>query len=222
MTETRLLLFVKLPLPGLAKTRLARTLGQERAVALYDAMVRDVLEALDATGLPLTVCHAPVAPLDAYRDWLGRGRSFLLQEGDDLGERMAHALAKAFEDGAERAVLVGGDLPALVPGAVLEALAAADEAGAALAPSGDGGYSLIALAARAFDPGLFRDVPWGAPGVLQDTLAAFAALGRTVRILPEIPDVDTAEDLAALVRTPPPAPLARRTLALAAPDGSGG
>lgn len=214
MADERVLVFVKLPLPGVAKTRLAAEVGDERAVALYDAMVRDVMDSLDAAGAPVTVCHAPVAPLDAYRDWLGRGRRFMLQEGEDLGERMARAFEAVFASGAERAVLVGGDLPGLAPGAVRAALDAVADTGAALAPGGDGGYSLIGFRRDAFAPEVFSSIPWSTPDVLPRTLAAFERLAHPVHLLSPIPDVDTAADLATLAATPEAAPHARRTLAL--------
>lgn len=198
MAEKRILLFVKLPLPGMVKTRLAATVGDERAVELYDAMVRDEINALDATGIPLTICHAPVAPLDAYRDWLGRHRSFQLQEGEDLGERMARAFETAFSKGADRIVLLGSDLPAIRPHDVSDAFDAVAEHGAALAPGGDGGYSLVGFTREAFTPEVFDGIPWSTPRVLPKTLAAFARQDRPVHLLPTIPDVDTVNDLAAL------------------------
>lgn len=214
MPERRILVFVKLPLPGQVKTRLADELGLAEAVELYDAMVRDQVDALAGAEAPLTLCHAPIAPLDAYRDWLGRERTFQLQEGDDLGERMAHAFETAFAKGADRVLLTGSDLPEITPDVTAEAFAALDREGAALSPSDDGGYTLIGFSREAFARGVFDDIPWSTPDVLQATLAAFERAGQAVHLTAPVPDLDTPADLAALTaRHDEGGP--RRTLALA-------
>lgn len=220
MAARRLLVLVQLPLPGLVKTRIAARLGDEQAVQLYDAMVQDQLEAMDHTGIPLTLCHSPIAPLDAYRDWLGRERSFQLQEGDDLGERMRHAFETAFAKGAEHVVLVGSDLPEINPALLHAAFATLDQEGAALAPSDDGGYTLIGFSREGFCPAAFTDIPWSSPQVLAATLAVLERAGQAVRLLPQLPDMDTADDVAALLRRHKSGG-PRRTLALAAKLGLG-
>ncbi|MBU1003954.1 MAG: TIGR04282 family arsenosugar biosynthesis glycosyltransferase [Proteobacteria bacterium] len=200
MTARRLLVLVQLPLPGLVKTRIAARLGDDNAVQLYDAMVQDQLEAMATAGFPLTLCHSPIAPLDAYRDWLGRDRSFQLQEGDDLGDRMRHAFETAFAKGAEQVVLVGSDLPEITPELLQAAFAALDREEAVLAPSDDGGYTLIGFSRERFQPTAFTDIPWSSPQVLAASLAALERAGQAVHLLPTLPDLDTADDLAALLR----------------------
>jgi uncharacterized protein len=44
-------------------------------------------------------------------------------------------------------------------------------------------------------PELFRDVPWSTDRVLEVTLERFAAAGIEPAMLPELVDVDTADDL---------------------------
>ncbi|BBD09782.1 uncharacterized protein DFE_3056 [Desulfovibrio ferrophilus] len=200
MPRKRLLILVKLPLPGLVKTRIAAQWGDDVAVQLYDAMVHDQLEAVADTDIPITLCHSPIAPLDAYRDWLGREHSFQLQEGDDLGQRMRHAFESAFSKGAEQLVLVGSDLPEISPKLLHEAFAALNTVGATLAPSDDGGYTLIGFSRRSFRPEAFESIPWSTPQVLAATVAALEGVGQSVHLLPELADLDTADDVLELTR----------------------
>ena len=208
MTRVHALMTLRAPEPGRVKTRLARGVGRDAALALYRAFVADELAALDAfgedgAGLPVTVFVHPPEQVDAMADWLGpdpagRPRRVAAQRGEDLGERMRRAFEQAFGEGAEAALLVGGDLPELSALHLDAACAALRDAGAALAPSGDGGYTLVAFTRAAFRPDIFRDIEWSTPQVLEQTLARFKVAGQAVTLLPELPDVDTAIELAAL------------------------
>jgi hypothetical protein len=128
------------------------------------------------------------------RAWLP-GVRLLAQSGDDLGGRMADAFARAFPRGASRVALVGSDAPSLSRETVVRALSALAAADVVLAPSGDGGYSLIALGAPR--PELFTGVEWSTPRVLEQTRARAAAAGLAAGEIEPLPDVDTLEDLRA-------------------------
>ena len=184
------MLFVKEPRPGHVKTRLAATLGDDLAAAFYRALVEQVLEATAHPSVARLVFATPASGLDAVRAWLP-GEHCLAQEGADLGERMARAYAEAFRQGFRRVVVAGSDVPGLDARRVSEALGALGEADVAIAPAGDGGYSLLALAAPR--PTLFEGIAWSTGHVLEQTLAA--AVPLRVRVLETLPDLDTIGDL---------------------------
>lgn len=193
-----ILVFAKSPRPGRVKTRLAQTVGDAAALRLYRAFVADLLETLSGSGTPVTICHHPPDAEAAMRSWLGGRWPFWPQEGEGLGERMANALARAFGEGVEQALVVGGDLPDL-PGTVFSAaFQGISRNGAALGPASDGGYYLIGFSAAAFRPEVFRGIPWGTGAVRRETLARMAECGLSPAILPVWNDVDTEEDLRGL------------------------
>jgi hypothetical protein len=153
--------------------------------------------------------HPPPAPLPAIR-----------QRGADLGERLFNALAAAAVE-ATVVAAVGSDHPTL-PLALVERAFGAVEAGAdvVLGPAEDGGYYLIALAARAVSPRLFAGVPWSTGQVLAATLERCRELGLRAELLPPASDVDTPRDLALLARrlaSPPPALAATPPLSVTPP-----
>jgi len=214
----QLLVFLKEPRPGAVKRRLAAGLGAELAAAVYRALAEHVLRRTAPRGdeYEQVVCFAPAAAEAAIAEWLGaRGGSRRRPQAEgDLGARMAAAFAEAFAAGARRAVLIGTDLPSLDREDVTVALEGLDAHDLVLAPAADGGYGLVALAAPA--PGLFKDVPWSTPRVLEVTLQRAAALGLEVRVLRTIGDVDTTEDVAAdwaRLRAILPPPLRRQVAA---------
>src|ERR1044071_5929953 len=93
---SRLLVFARLPERGKVKTRLARDLGDDRTLALYDAMLRDLFANLGTptAGLEIEVLWAPTE--SANGDALAEafpGYALAMQSGDTLGDRLCMAFS---------------------------------------------------------------------------------------------------------------------------------
>lgn len=202
MKRTALSVMVKAPLPGQVKTRLAATIGDDAALAAYRAMAATVLAAADASGLPVTVSYAPAEHLAPVAELCGPGRRYAAQAEGDLGARMAGALATAFADGAEAALLVGSDLPLLTADLLRQAARELEANQAVLGPAEDGGYYLIGFTREGYAPEIFYDMPWSTPTVAATTLARLAEAGRSVALLPRLADCDAAADLFRLAAPP--------------------
>ena len=179
----------KYPVPGRVKTRLAAALGDERACVLYRAFVLDLAERLALLPYEVIWAYSPAAA--PFAALLPRARCVAQVEGD-LGVRMAHAVAVAFEEGAAPVLVLGADVPH-VSAACLEEAAAAAATRVVLGPAEDGGYYLIGLARPV--PELFADVPWGGDGVLAATRAHARRLGLETHLLAPTFDVDEPADL---------------------------
>jgi len=200
MTEERIvILFVKLPEKGKVKSRLARDIGDGPALLLYEAMVLDTIDMLKRTKIPFRIFFDPPQEIEALRSWLGESYFFLPQTGNDLGERMELAFQRVFDEGAEEAVLVGTDIPGLTASVVSDAFGAFGQYDAVIGPANDGGYYLIGFRNRSFTPSIFRTMTWSTEQVFQETLDRLQQAARTVRVLPECIDVDTRDDLLALL-----------------------
>lgn len=198
MLRPRLVVFLKEPRPGLVKTRLARTIGEEAAANLCREMTRDTLEwAANLDGFALTVLYAPAGAEESCRALLEgplRGNVTLAPQSDgDLGERLARAAESAGRDANGGIILIGTDCPLLGPEEVIEAAARLAESDVVLGPACDGGYYLIAL--RRPEVHLFAGVPWSTEQVLATTLARAEASGLRTACLHPLRDLDTAADL---------------------------
>ena len=202
MSTDALLVMVKAPQPGRVKTRLAAAIGNAAALCAYQAMVANVLSAVDACGLPATIVYTPEADREAVAELCGPARRWQPQAPGDLGMRMADALSRAFADGAQKAVLIGSDLPLLTPPLLRQAVHILATRQAVLGPAADGGYWLIGFRREGFLPDVFTDMPWSTPAVAALTLTRLAAAGRTRGLLPTLPDCDTPADLARLAGPP--------------------
>ena len=192
-----LLVFARVPALGRVKSRLAAGVGQPAALAVYRELLAITNTAIVAAGVPATVWLADTAgpePSAAETaEWATHAAR--CQPEGDLGARMITAFAAAFTAGARRVAIIGTDCPGLRAGHLTEAFAALDTADVVLGPATDGGYYLLGL--RRPQPELFANKAWSTASVLADTVADARRLGLRVALLPELRDVDTADDLAA-------------------------
>jgi rSAM/selenodomain-associated transferase 1 len=183
----------KYPVPGRVKTRLARTLGAERACALYRAFVLDLAARLRALPYAVTWAYEPAGAPFAE---LVAGARVRPQRAGDLGERMAAAVAAELADGASAVVVLGADVPHVASASITEAVERLATVDVVLGPACDGGYYLIGLTTPA--PALFTGIAWGTAEVFATTRTRARALGLEVHVLPETFDVDEPEDLGRL------------------------
>lgn len=193
-----LIVFVKSPEIGRVKSRLAAEIGEEKARRLYVRFVEDLLDSLDKGDYCLKIFFHPPDREALLSKWLGRDRCYEPQRGDDLGERMKRAFEKCFSEGFEAAILIGCDIPDLTGEIIKEGFAALIASDVVIGPSYDGGYYLIGFQSGTFLPEVFTGIPWGTGGVLKRTREILESKGR-LSLLPLWRDIDTYEDLNALI-----------------------
>jgi rSAM/selenodomain-associated transferase 1 len=194
MTRQVTVVFVKTPVPGRVKTRLARDIGNEAACALYRRMTTHAIGQVVASGYPLVVCYDGVSD-DLPDDWRRPARAVIPQTGTDLGRRMAACFSTLFRDDVAQAVLIGSDIPGIDAAYISQAFSLLADHDLAIGPAIDGGYCLIGFRRQSFTPELFEAVPWSTGEVLHVTLLSAARKGLSVGLLPALQDVDTIDDL---------------------------
>ncbi len=201
----RLLVFLRAPRVGQVKTRLARDVGAPRALTLYRDLVERVLGSLAAIR-NVQLCFTPDDAAPEVSPWLRPGWTAAPQGDGDLGLRLIHALGRAFDEGAQRVVVIGTDAPEIGSSDIADAFAVLEATDGVIGPAPDGGYWLIGLNRSV--PAIFTDIPWGGPGVLAATEAAGVAAGLRIRRLRWLADIDTGADLEAWHQRTDPRPRA--------------
>ncbi|NUP90414.1 MAG: TIGR04282 family arsenosugar biosynthesis glycosyltransferase [Candidatus Sumerlaeia bacterium] len=196
-----LLVFVRLPVPGEVKTRLAKRLGPVAAAEAYRAFAEWVFTntVSPAPGVwRRWACFTPRTGLKALQTWLRPFPidHFLPQAPGDLGTRLMAATGGAFHARASKVVVIGTDCVDVTQNLVGEAFEALDESDVVLGPSHDGGYYLLGL--RGLTPKLFQRIPWSTDQVLAATRERAKELGLSVQSLPALHDIDRPADLAHL------------------------
>jgi len=190
MTSPTVILMLKAPIPGIVKTRLAATVGEDEAVRIYRLLVEQQLSALPAAW-NVNVHFTPHEADRLMRDWLEPLRArlaFLPQTDGDLGQRLSTAIATEFARGASTVIAIGGDCPDLDQRILSAAAAALLTHDAVVGPATDGGYYLLGLQRPC--PALFQEIAWSTACVLAQTRDKLQAAGLTWTELPPLEDVD--------------------------------
>lgn len=202
MTDAQALaIFCKTPEKGFVKTRLAASVGDQKALEIY----LDLLKITDGETRPFSSSrHLFLA--GALEDSVEKMQStlqqqdlftdpktkFVIQQGEDLGQKMSAAFEKLFKN-HQSVVLIGCDLPDLTSALISNAFDALQSNDVVIGPSCDGGYYLIGLNMET--PDLFKEISWSTEKVLNQTLEKAERLSLKVQLLNKLRDIDTLEDL---------------------------
>lgn len=188
MAAEHLLIFVKNPIAGTVKTRIARTVGDEQAVEIYRHLL-----AYTQQITQLLTCHRVVYYGDFINEsdgWNGYARA--QQTGHDLGERMLNAFREQLALGAGKAVIIGSDCLDITADHIERAFRALDAADVVIGPARDGGYYLLGM--KQLHPFLFENMPWSQPELRQLTELAILQNDLTFERLDELADIDEWSD----------------------------
>jgi len=191
MKKELLIIFVKNPVAGKVKTRLAQSIGSDNALHIYKLLLRHTHSVACKVDADVQVWYS--SKIDRTDLWETGSFGKHLQKGGNLGQRMSNAIQKGFSDGYERVAIIGSDCPALAPEHIKKTFSKLDDSDCVIGPASDGGYYLLGL--RRFLPGIFEGMKWSHGSVLDETLAILGQQNYTVSLLEELNDIDTFEDL---------------------------
>ena len=185
------LYFVKYPEAGKVKTRLAKSIGDEAAANAYRVLAGSgfrTLKELAANEFKVTVMFDPPDKENEIKEWLSGASDYGAQQGNDLGDRLAHAFQSAFEKDACAVVALGSDTLGLKKEVIEKAFDTLQYYDVAIGPAKDGGYYLIGC--KEMNESLFENIPWSTPDVLKATLGWIREEGLSHGLLPELEDLD--------------------------------
>lgn len=182
---TTLVVIAKETIPGKVKTRLHPPLSLEQAADVAAAAIQDTLDV--ARRLPAT---RRVLLFDGNRRPVGsEDFDVIPQIGGDLDAR----LGALFDEVDGKTVLIGMDTPQVTVDSLRPVFTEwTDDVDAWFGPANDGGFWALGLARPTGD--LLRGVPMSRDDTGAHQLRRLADAGLTVRMLPELVDVDTIDD----------------------------
>ena len=165
-SESLLLILTRNPVLGKCKTRLAATIGDEKALEIYKFLLEHTLKITEKLNVVKEVHYSEEIWVDDI--WSNETYIKKLQEGDDLGERMANAFRNGFKSGFKKIVVIGSDMFDLAQTDLENAFELLNTKDYIIGPAVDGGYYLLGM--RLFNQNLFVEKAWGTDTVLRDTL----------------------------------------------------
>lgn len=190
-STTCLILFVRAPVLGKVKTRLAATIGDKQALMVYELLLKHTYTI--TASLPCTK-YVYYADEITHRDLWDDGNFIkAVQHGNDLGDRMLNAFQSAFDDGFQQVVIIGSDCYQLDTPLIQRAFELLNQHDAVIGPAEDGGYYLLGLSKML--PTVFEGKKWSTDFVRADTIKDLESMNMLYKLLPTLNDVDEAEDL---------------------------
>ena len=191
MSEAALMIFVKNPELGKAKTRLAKTIGNEAALQIYELLLDKTHEVVQPLEIDLQVHYTSF--IDQNDLWENEKFSKQLQLQADLGEKMRSAFENSFASGFKKVCIIGSDCYDLTTAILESAFEQLSNHDFVIGPSKDGGYYLLGM--TEFQPSLFQDISWSTSTVFSETIKKITSLNKNYSELPLLSDVDVEADL---------------------------
>ncbi|MCL6294058.1 TIGR04282 family arsenosugar biosynthesis glycosyltransferase [Jejuia spongiicola] len=190
MTKELIIVFVKNIKLGKVKTRLAKTIGNQGAFEVYSELVKITENATENIPIDKRIYFSDAV---IKSKWGAHYKA--VQEGNNLGERMKNAFIKGFEDGYNRIVLIGSDLPEINSSHIKNGLQALKTNNVVFGPAIDGGYYLVGMT-KMYDF-IFDNKPWSQSNLLDVTSKELKQNNTSFALLNSLNDIDTFEDLEA-------------------------
>jgi len=185
------LIFAKNLIHGEVKTRLAETIGDDRAFKVYKELLQhtnDITKNIDAAKIVFYSNN-----IDEKDIWAHETYKKQMQKGNDLGERMLNAFEYAFKNGYEEVVIIGTDCFELTSSIINDAFSFLKDHEIVIGPAEDGGYYLLGM--KKLYPELFQNIYWSTENVLLQTIAVCCKGSLTYHLLQQLSDVDEEKDL---------------------------
>lgn len=190
MEKNGLIIFQKNAVLGKVKTRIAKKIGDQKALEIYEELSKytyQVCNSIKASKYIYFSDFIPSASISDSGDYL-----LAIQSGFDLGSKMKNAFQYLFTNNFEKVILIGTDCGEIESKHLEEAFELLESCDVVLGPARDGGYYLVGMKSQI--PGFFENIPWSTAQVLLLTLEKLDQAQINYSLLDLLSDVDEWED----------------------------
>ncbi len=184
-----LLIFTRNPELGKAKTRLAKTVGDETALKIYKFLLQKTRNISSKVNADKAVYYS--VEVRENDIWDASIYQKYQQKGEDLGIRMLNAFKNGFDTDYEKVLIIGSDLYDLSSKNIEKAFEELDNNDVVIGPAKDGGYYLLGM--KKLHASVFKNKNWGTETVRKATLQDL--IYQKVKLLDQKNDIDVYEDI---------------------------
>ena len=189
-SKNLVLIFTRNPELGKVKSRLAKDVGENAALAIYKFLLNHTKNVTQNLLVDKQVWYSENVTENDIWDAKIYDKYEQLQV-NDLGKRMEQAFKLGFERGYEKIVIIGSDLYDIEGRDFYKAFEALNSNEAVIGPAADGGFYLLGM--KRMIPEVFENKNWGNDTVLKSTLKDLEKY--TFTQLEEKNDVDYLSDI---------------------------
>jgi glycosyltransferase A (GT-A) superfamily protein (DUF2064 family) len=215
MPQNIVLIFSKVPVPGLVKTRLTQStcLSDKDAALIAEAMLKDtIVLSSKSQADQIFVGYMPQNQksilnnvVEKVRNDAGISQSvkYILQEGSNFDERFSSVVKSVFINGAKNIIVLGADLPYLEPKIINKTFKLLSNGNSknkvVLGPANGGGIYLVGIS-DGFNSNWFNEYHLFRGGIEIIQFSNFCKYkGIDLVLLPAFGDIDVEEDLVSLI-----------------------
>ena len=190
-SKKAIILFTKNPEKGKVKTRIAATLGDDKALDIYKKLVAHTNAIVKDLKVDKYVFYSNFITKNDL--WSETVFSKMLQSGNTLGDKMAAAFETLFYKKYDAVCIIGSDCYELNSTIIDAAFKLLQTHDCVIGPTFDGGYYL--LGSTTFNRELFQNIAWSTDTVFSSTLAICESLRLKTAVLTKLNDVDTENEV---------------------------
>ena len=190
MTDRGIIIFVKNPIIGKVKTRLAKEIGEEKALAVYRKLLEYTKKQVDKTAIQQYIFYSDF--IDKNDLWSNPVYRKYVQVGKGLGDKMKRAIDKVLML-HKKVVIIGSDCPLIQSNHIVQAFIELESSDFVIGPAVDGGYYLLGL--KKNEESIFKNIEWSTEKVYAQTTEQLTKLGLSYSVLERLPDIDYKKDL---------------------------
>lgn len=189
MSNSLIMVFVRNPELGRVKTRLAKTIGDQAALEIYEILSKHTAKIISEIDSDKLIFYSE--KIQDNDIWTVINCKKQIQTKGDLGQKMLDAFQYGFSLGYKKIIIIGSDLYSLRPKHIESAFEQLENYDVVIGPALDGGYYLLGL--NSVIPEIFKQKQWSTSSILKDTLSDLKKFN--VNLLEPLNDIDTYEDL---------------------------
>lgn len=186
-----LIIMIKNPVKGKVKTRLAKDIGEEKALLVYNTLLQHTYKVITEIQCDRFIFYSDI--IDRKDQFTNNDFKKYVQCDGDLGVRMEYAFSIPFKNEYHKVVMIGADCYDLTALQIQNAFDALDNNDFVIGPAKDGGYYLIGM--KKWNRWIFKDKPWSTENLLNETLNDITNHNASVFQLDQLSDIDTIVDL---------------------------
>jgi rSAM/selenodomain-associated transferase 1 len=191
MRKSAIIIFIKNPDLGRVKKRLAKTVGDDKALEVYKQMLAHAQLITKTLSTDKFLYYDKA--IDKNDAWPNEIYIKKKQSGTDMANRISNAFKEVYKLGYEHIVIIGSDCLELDERIIRLAFRQLDHFDTVLGPTKDGGFYLLGM--NSLYPEIFKVSGWGTARLTPGTLKTIQTLNKTCFMLSELAGIVTVDDL---------------------------
>lgn len=194
MNKSAVILLGRLPKKGHVKKRLAKDIGEDKALNFYKFSLGKIISELKKikNSIQIYFYHANAKDTQDLKNWLDKDIKVRPPKSDDINIHLKNAFSQLFKD-YKKVISISSDVPDLNKDIILNALNKLDLYDIVIGPDNDGGIYLFGT--KKFYPELFKIEKDLNKTILESVLTKIKAKNLTYLLLEKLIDIDTKNDL---------------------------